>query len=222
MQSILSNIQNDLEEIYEVSVSEDILDFVITDKQFAELISNQKIGNNVLEQLLIAADENYLDVSLYLDDALVKRLNYGHTRTHLHKNSIHDFWVVLEGVSHFLYLAWNATHGRPVTQLELELQAEVDKFVSVTNVFNKNCDTSKLREIWTLLFSNPKFDSSLENDSLERYQKANEYASQFCLNLMQQHKNKTTEMYNELRRFYRLKQKQKLSYISNSEISVCP
>ncbi len=38
-------------------------------------------------------------------------------------------WTALEGVSHFVYLAWNAGHDKPVSLLELEMQAEVDKYV---------------------------------------------------------------------------------------------
>ena len=42
----------------------------------------------------------------------------------------HDGWLQLaEGVSHFVYVANRARQELPSTQLELELQAEVDKFV---------------------------------------------------------------------------------------------
>lgn len=222
MSSFLSEIQSKLEEIYEVSVTENVLDFVVTDRSFAEFISNKKIGKNVLEQLLIAANDEYLDISLYLDNALVNRLGDEYPSTHTHKNSLHDFWIALEGVSHFLYLAWNAGHDRPVSQLELELQAEVDKFVSATSALNEPRDLSGMKEIWSLLFSNPQFDSTLEYECLERYQKANAYASQYCLNLMEIHKNRSTCMQNELRRFYRLSQKQKISRIANSNLTISP
>ena len=44
--------------------------------------------------------------------------------------NVADYWTALEGVSHFLYLAWNAGHDKPVSLLELEMQAEVDKYVA--------------------------------------------------------------------------------------------
>src|SRR6478752_5443608 len=41
-----------------------------------------------------------------------------------------DTWLqLLEGVSHFVYVVERVRTGLPTTQLELELQAEVDKFV---------------------------------------------------------------------------------------------
>jgi hypothetical protein len=44
--------------------------------------------------------------------------------------ALSDLWLqVAEGVSHFIYLVERARVHLPVTQLELELQAEVDKIV---------------------------------------------------------------------------------------------
>jgi hypothetical protein len=43
--------------------------------------------------------------------------------------SFDEVCQVVEGVSHFLYLAERARRELPATQLELELQAEVDKYV---------------------------------------------------------------------------------------------
>ena len=48
----------------------------------------------------------------------------------LNENNVADYWTALEGVSHFTYYAWNAARDKPVSLFELELQAEVDKFVT--------------------------------------------------------------------------------------------
>ncbi len=222
MSTLLTDIQARLQEIYEVTVSENVLDYVITDRKFAEIISDKKIEKNVREQLLIATNDEYLDVSLYLDDNLVKRLGNQYPTPHTNKKLLHDFWVALEGVSHFLYVAWNASHDRPVSQLELELQAEVDKFVSALITLKNKQDIPSMNEIWDLLFSDPQYESSLEDQSLQRYQKANAYASQYCLNLMEVYQSNSASISNELRRFYRLSQNQKISYINNSNRSFCP
>ncbi|MBT8123374.1 MAG: hypothetical protein KJO81_00950, partial [Gammaproteobacteria bacterium] len=107
----------------------------------------------------------------------------------------------------------NANHDRPVSQLELELQAEVDKFVSATAILGLEKNKAFMQEIWSLLFSQPKFNENLEKENLARYMKANKYASKYCLNLIGMN-NKTTKCFhNELRRFYRLNQRAKLSRI---------
>lgn len=216
MAELLAKIQHHLEKIYEVSVPHKIHDFLITDKHLAELLGGDgSIDENALEQLLVHPNDDYLDISLYLDSNLVKRLGDEYPSQYTNPNFLHDFWVALEGVSHFLYLVYNANYDRPVSQLEMELQAEVDKFVSATAVLGLEKDRAFMQQIWSLLFYEPKFQERLEKIELERYQKANYYASQYCLNLMKmQHYTKST-FQNELRRFYRLNQNAKISRIGN-------
>ena len=215
MENLLSTIQQNLESIYEISVPQNIHDFLITDKRLAEILTNKSIEEDSLEQLLVSTCDDCLDISLYLDCDLVKGIGNSYPSHHSDKNDLHDFWVALEGVSHFLYLVWNATYDRPVSRLELELQAEVDKFVSTTAVIGLEKDTAFMQEIWSLLFSQPKFKERLEKDNLQRYQKANAYASQYCLNLMGMKNQTTKSLHNELRRFYRLNQHAKISRIDD-------
>ena len=220
MSNLLARIQTNLQSIYEVSVPLNVDDFLITDRYHAEILANTVIDNDSLEQLLISPQDDCLDVSLYLDNELINRLCKSYPSEHSNKDDLHDFWIALEGVSHFLYLAWNANHDRPVSQLELELQAEVDKFVSATAVLGLEKNKTFMQEIWSLLFSQPKFNENLEKEHLTRYMKANEYASKYCLNLIDMN-NKTTKcLHNELRRFYRLNQRAKLSRIEtfNTEL----
>ena len=215
MSLLLSTIQKNLETIYEVSVPQNIHDFLITDKKLAEILTNESIDDESLEQLLVSSDNEYLDVSLYLDNDLIKRLGNNYPTHETDKSKLHDFWVALEGVSHFLYLVWNANYDRPVSQLELEIQAEVDKFVSATAVIGLEQDNGFMHEIWTLLFSQPEYKQQIEKAELLRYQKANAYASQYCLNLMAMQNQTSKSLHSELRRFYRMKQQAKISRIGD-------
>ena len=51
-------------------------------------------------------------------------------RVHLDRENLDPFCVAAEEVSHFVYLFFCARAARQVTQLELELQGEVDKYLS--------------------------------------------------------------------------------------------
>ncbi len=219
MSNLLSSIQKNLESIYEISVPQNVDDFLITDKQMANLLLNSSIDEDVLEQLLVSPQDNCLDISLYLDLDLIKRLGEDYPSPNTSKKDLHDFWVALEGVSHFLYLVWNANYDRPVSQLELELQAEVDKFVSTTAVIGLEKDNASMQEVWSLLFSQPKYKKNLARDHLTRYQKANAYASLYCQNLMAMQHKTTRCLHNELRRFYRLNQRAKISRIDDLNYS---
>ena len=67
---------------------------------------------------------------MYLERELLERLDQNDPLTRLDRDNLADFWSALEGVSHFTYYAWNAARDKSVSLFELELQAEVDKFVT--------------------------------------------------------------------------------------------
>ena len=52
----------------------------------------------------------------------------------LDESNLADYCTALEGVSHFHYVTWSAGCARNVSLLELELQAEVDKYASALSL----------------------------------------------------------------------------------------
>ena len=68
-------------------------------------------------------------MALYIDAAVLERLAGRDPFAGLTHDNLADYLTAAEGVSHFVYVAWNTGHDKPVTLLELELQAEVDKYV---------------------------------------------------------------------------------------------
>jgi hypothetical protein len=80
------------------------------------------------EQLLLREDESgSLEVGLMLDEDLLARLADEGPEALLEDARLSDALPVVEGLSHLLYLAEAARRERPVSGLELETQAEVDK-----------------------------------------------------------------------------------------------
>ena len=127
---LLSRLQNLIGGIYDVSIAHDVYDFLVTDR--GRLPAAARSGT--AEEELIVAQRRRAPMrwrmSLYLDPALLERLTREDPLQRLHAGNVADWWTALEGVSHFLYLAWNAGHDKPVSLLELEMQAEVDKYVA--------------------------------------------------------------------------------------------
>jgi len=127
---LLSRLQDLIGGIYDVSIAHDVYDFLVTDRG---RLPHAARSGTADEELLVAqpvAGSDEVVMSLYLDPALLQRLAREDPLTRLHAGNVADCWTALEGVSHFLYLAWNAGHDRPVSLLELEMQAEVDKYVA--------------------------------------------------------------------------------------------
>src|SRR5947209_624906 len=116
---LLRRLQNLLGGIYDVRVGHDIYDFLVTDR--AQLPAAAR-GGHAEEELLVApVAAGELALSLYLDPALLRRLEAEDPLKRLHGGNVADCLTALEGVSHFLYLVWNASHDRPVSLLELEM-----------------------------------------------------------------------------------------------------
>ena len=126
---LLSRLQELIGDIYDVRVAYDVYDFLVTDRRRLPPAPHAGLAD---EELIVAesADGAELALSLYLDPALLERLASADPLVELHGGNVADWWTALEGVSHFLYLAWNAGHDKPVSLLELEMQAEVDKYVA--------------------------------------------------------------------------------------------
>ena len=66
------------------------------------------------EQVLVLDEGEAASVGLFLDPQLLERLSRANPLEALHAGNLADYWTALEGVSHFLYLAWNAGHDRGV------------------------------------------------------------------------------------------------------------
>jgi hypothetical protein len=110
---------------------------------------------------------------------------------------------------------WNARQDRKVTLMELEMQAEVDKFISTWLLAQSQaqCDFAHLIHRW--LFDEVTFNPALDDAQRQRYATANDYASRFCHGLLKRMSGGSPHCLAELRHFYRLPQVEKISHIHN-------
>ncbi|GAB4358952.1 MAG: hypothetical protein Kow006_27740 [Gammaproteobacteria bacterium] len=209
----LQRIQQQLQRIYQLEVPHRVTDFLITDSELAKALRGGE--SLVPEQLLVHQEGDELALALYLEAALLERLASDDPFHSLHNGNLSDYCTVLEGISHFLYLSWNARHDRPVTRLELELQAEVDKFIAAVQLISDQYGKQDNDALLTRLFRAVSFAPELEEEEKKRYWWANRYAARYCEHLNQRYlrHNQTTHLTRELRRFYRLNQPAKLQRI---------
>ena len=213
---LLSRLQELIGGIYDVSIAHNVYDFLVTDRSRLPQAARHGIA---AEELLVAqpvdgADE--LVMSLYLDPQLLQRLAQADPLTRLHAGNVEDYWTALEGVSHFLYLAWNADHDKPVSLLELELQAEVDKYVASYTLLRRQFPGRFPAELRRLLFERTRVDPRLDGERAALYREASRYAEKFCRHLertLGRAAGADHEVLAELRRFYRLTNARKRAHI---------
>jgi len=170
---------------------------------------------------LLVQDGEDLHVALYLDAHVLETLRDKEPHTCLHSDNLNAFLQVLEGVSHFIYLTWNAAYDKPVSLLELELQAEVDKYIT-SAVYSGRRGVSGSGSVRRMLFANPAYRAELDRVEHARYRRANDFANAYCQRLEQSYRHDFCgpRMFNELRRFYRLPQAGKLRHIGIDRTSV--
>jgi hypothetical protein len=209
---LLGNFQELISEFYALDLPYRVDDFLTTDADLARALDGG--GRQVDEKLLIAENDGEAEVCLYLEEQLLERLQSNDPLQRLRADNLEDFWTAFEGVSHFTYYAWNAQREKAVTLLEMELQAEVDKFVATTLLLLRqgNPDARRLHH-W--LFELPRLDRRLDGDELDRYRDANRYAAKYCHRLAaaRERSPEHEPIQAELRRFYRLSQTSKIEHI---------
>lgn len=208
-------MQHLLAGLYDVELNEDVYDFLVTDPR--QLPAHDR-AQTPDEQLIVAQCADELGVGLYLDAAVHERLTRANPHDALTERNLADFLTALEGVSHFVYVAWNARHDKPVSLLELEMQAEVDKYVAALSLLRAQSPGRFPRELHAALFERTRVDPELAGDRQGLYRLASEYAARYCLRLGRGRDASARESLDaatltELRRFYRLSNARKVAHI---------
>ena len=214
---VLQQLQSLLAGIYDLPLRYDIYDFLFTERErLPQLVRDSHTD----EQVLVLDEGDTAAVGLFIDAALLQRLAAADPLKTLNAGNLADYWTALEGVSHFIYLAWNAGHDRPVSLLELEMQAEVDKYVASYWLMREQLPGRFPSELLSLLFERTRIDSRLARGREAMYRDASRYAQKFCRRLEQSLRgargDSGGEVLAELRRFYRLTNARKVAHIERS------
>jgi hypothetical protein len=201
-------VQRGLEALYRVETRLDVEAFVI-DEGEREATG---VARAPREQLLLRQSEDELSMALFIDARAISNLERHDPAGGLDAANFADFCLVVEGVSHFVYVALCAAVERRVSALELELQAEVDKFACCVLL---QPDAVDLRR---RLFRDVSFAEDLEPLERDRYRTANDEADRYAESLQRRfvEPERLDEMLADLRRFYRLSLSDKLGHIARA------
>ncbi len=208
----LTRLQRGLEDLYRVETGVAVEDYMI-DSDLREAIAPTRKSR---EQLLVAQTQDEASIALFIDPAALANLKAHDPSRSLGDHNLGDFLLAVEGVSHFIYAVIAARSDRKVTQLELELQAEVDKYVTCLLVTDTETETSAV--LRRRLFADFEYEPDLDHDEHARYRAANDNAAKYSTYLEQHFvtRRQIPEMLGELRRFYRAGLAAKLSMIARA------
>ncbi len=187
--TIPARIQERLARTYGIEAAPAVDDFI------------QAVDGPAREALLIRDAEGALEVTLHLPR---EALAGGRSP------SFDEVCQIVEGVSHFVYVAERARRELPATQLELELQAEVDKYVLLAHgdLHARRAagrfEPDRAAEIRARLFERVTFLHPEGTEIGDRYRIANGLAARFVgrLDAALARRGRFAEMLAALRRFY--------------------
>ena len=220
---IVEQLQNLLERVYDVPVVHTVANFLLTDRDKMSLLATHcdlPSGSHDAqdEQVLVHAANDVLEVTVFIDSQVLQRLDASNPCEQLNDANMADYCTALEGVSHFHYLTWRATYEHEVSLLELELQAEVDKYAAAMCLLTAQCNGAFPFALHERLFHRVRYRSELQGEALQRYQTANRGAARFCRALDERFlrgRRKQPEAWlRQLRQFYRLSYTQKMQCIA--------
>ncbi len=171
------------------------------------------------EELLVLEEDDVLSLGLYLDDAVMAAA--AGTDPHdprprlTARAALAPVACAAEGVSHFVYLATRAAAGRPVSLLELEVQAEVDKFALLLLHLWRRGLRRMSPALRRRLFERVRYHAHLRAEELHRYREANRLGGGYARWLEGRYveDGDIDGLLRELRRTYRRAGREKLSYL---------
>jgi len=217
---LLRRMQSLLAGLYDAPVEHDAEDFLVSDPRRLRAMAGERQESLSDEQVFVVEHEGEVRIGLYIDQRVLDRLQRHDPLDTLDAGNLHDFCTALEGVSHFHYLIWSCARGRSVSLLELELQAEVDKYATALALLTQQRAGAFPGDLHARMFGRVSFLPELDEVSRRRYQEANRHAARYCRSLDQRYlhprRRQPEKWLAELRRFFRRGHQEKIRQLAQS------
>lgn len=203
---LVDELERRIHRRYDLDVAHPVREFLLHDAEvmraLAETASEEGAdGTEGPEELvLVRAADDALELTVYLSEEICSRAGEALARGELGDGGLDAVCALVEGVSHAVCLLWHAQHGRSVRPLDLELQAEIDKYLLLSR------DLAVEGELHAALFDDVAYHAPPESALGARYRSANGSAARYCRYLERCYRGRGGErpLAAELARFYRL------------------
>ena len=213
---LVQRLQALLGKLYDVDTHYDIADFLVSDRARLNGVRACNDTRRNDEELLMSETDEGAHLCLFIDRPVLSRLGIQDPLVRLTESNLGDYCTALEGVSHFLYASWRLHNDSPVSLLELETQAEVDKYAATVFLLINQAGGGYPAQVFARLFERSGFDSRLSAEQLDRYSTAHRGAARYCRYLerrfVKRGQAQVEAMLRELRKFYRLGSAAKMEY----------
>ncbi|MCB0404172.1 MAG: hypothetical protein KDD51_05250 [Bdellovibrionales bacterium] len=225
MLKAIRTIERALSEIYNLDTSLRAEDFLVTvPPSRAGTVSSGKTFESMHGAIYVHYDEAaaqdeepQVDIGIFLSESLIETLGSTSIECPATWNEAQSHAVAIAGeeISHFHYLLYHAQAGRSVSQLELEIQGDIDKFL-LLYFSRQSWEKQSFDEIFDRVFEHFSLSHRLTKEQVTRYLEANQFARK-CIHKHRdalQSSTKIETALKSLRRFYRLGASEKISLLA--------
>ncbi len=188
--AVLTELQRRIESLHDVQSNLDVAAYMVDDELRRDIPGAR---DGLPEQLFVSIYEGAVEMALYVAPSIVAQLERDPPHACLHAGNLESFCIALEGVSHFVMVAWRAQHNLTVSALELEIQAEVDKFVAAWFMLAEQRGEGNpaaqafASALHTQIFRKWELREALPAEEMDRYVLASRVAADFCTLLARKH-----------------------------------
>lgn len=160
--------------------------------------------------LIIKEQGNDADLAVCLQKDILERLGERDFPNDFSFKLLPDLSVVVEELSHFNYYCENALLDQSLSELELEVQGEVDKFAYALECLHlKNAQDLK-DQLFEVMFGELTLGGWVDESEVQRYYEAHQIARQFCRHVLDQ-KDRVDNWHRGFKEFYQRSGAEKLS-----------
>ena len=195
--------------------------FVIGDEGYRRFYAGQRLYRRVANesspgaQLLVRQLDSDVMATIYFPDSLIRRLESHPPQRGLDESNVDAFAVFVEEIDHLLLLAERALIGRSLTLFELELHANVSKYLVLSRFLaGRMRFLEPQRRLWLRhqLFEKGRFQD--EDESLRRrYRDARRWSVKY-IDVLRTHR--AAQKIDSLRRFHDAGAHEKLRLIESA------
>lgn len=148
------------------------------------------------------------DLAVCLKNDVLNQLNERKTHGEFKIEDLSLLSIVVEELSHFNYYCEKALRNLSISPLELEVQAEVDKFAFALNCLEQKNEDQFRDEIFSIMFDEFKLGEWVKEEEKGRYEAAHHIARSFCRKMLSETASRKSDR-DWFRAFYRLDSSQK-------------
>lgn len=214
---LVDELERRIRRRYDLEVAHPVREFLLHDPDVLHALADGAAAQGARaggaeapeELVLVRGADGVFELTLYLSETVCRRAGRALERGELGGGGLDAVCTLVEGVSHAVCLLWHAQHGRALRPLDLELQADIDKYLVLAR------DLAMGEGLREALFEDVAYRAPAGSALEARYRTANGSAARYCRFLEHRYRGQGSgrALAAELARFYRLSGNAKLRRI---------